>query len=75
MVALHTCWVLALLVFGWGNPVHRGWLALYTILQVFCAWILGTLGRRWTTRIIVIDELLVVHGPFHFIRTPIIRLS
>jgi methyltransferase len=55
---------------GWNQPLHMGWLALYAVLQLFRVWILGTLGPRWTTRIIVIDEPLVVRGPFRFIPHP-----
>jgi methyltransferase len=70
MVALHSAWVLCLLIFGYSQEIHLGWLALYAVLQVFRVWILGTLGRRWTTRIIVIDEPLVAKGPFRFIPHP-----
>jgi methyltransferase len=70
MVALHSAWVLCLLIFGFSQEIHLGWLALYAVLQVFRVWILGTLGRRWTTRIIVIDEPLVAKGPFRFIPHP-----
>ena len=70
MVALHSAWVLCLLIFGYSQDIHLGWLALYAVLQVFRVWVLGTLGRRWTTRIIVIDEPLVAKGPFRFIPHP-----
>jgi methyltransferase len=70
MVALHSAWLLCLLIFGYSQEIHLGWLALYAVLQVFRVWILGTLGRRWTTRIIVIDEPLVAKGPFRFIPHP-----
>ena len=70
MVTLHSAWVLCLLIFGYSQDIHLGWLALYAVLQVFRVWILGTLGRRWTTRIIVIDEPLVAKGPFRFIPHP-----
>lgn len=70
MVAIHSAWVLCLLIFGYSQDIHLGWLALYAVLQVFRVWILGTLGRRWTTRIIVIDEPLVAKGPFRFIPHP-----
>lgn len=70
MVALHSAWVLCLLIFGYSQEIHLGWLALYAVLQVLRVWILGTLGRRWTTRIIVIDEPLVAKGPFRFIPHP-----
>jgi len=70
MVALHSAWVLCLLIFGYSQDIHLGWLALYAVFQVFRVWIIGTLGRRWTTRIIVIDEPLVAKGPFRFIPHP-----
>lgn len=70
MVGLHSAWVLCLLVFGFGQQIHLGWLAIYAVLQIFRVWILGTLGPRWTTRVIVIDEPLVAKGPFRFIPHP-----
>ena len=70
MVALHSAWVLCLLVFGHAEEIHPLWLALYAVLQVFRVWILGTLGPRWTTRIIVTDTPLVTKGPFRFIPHP-----
>lgn len=70
MVALHSAWIVALVVFGWQNPVSWPWLAVFALLQVFRVWILATLGRRWTTRIIVLPEPLVARGPFRFIRHP-----
>ncbi|EEB85237.1 isoprenylcysteine carboxyl methyltransferase family protein [Roseobacter sp. GAI101] len=70
MVALHSAWMLCLLVFGHSEEIHPLWLALYAVLQVFRVWILGTLGPRWTTRIIVTDTPLVTNGPFRFIPHP-----
>ncbi|RYH01807.1 hypothetical protein EU805_11465 [Salipiger sp. IMCC34102] len=70
MVALHASWVVALVIFGWDEPLRYGWLAAYVILQVLRVWILATLGRRWTTRIIVTDTPLVATGPFRYIPHP-----
>jgi methyltransferase len=71
MVAMHSAWIVALLVFGWNEAVSLPWLALYAVLQLFRIWILGTLGRRWTTRVIVLEgEELVARGPFRFVRHP-----
>lgn len=70
MVALHSAWVTALVLLGWDEPVHLGWLAAYAVLQAFRVWILATLGGRWTTRIIVTDEPLVARGPFALMRHP-----
>jgi len=70
MVALHTGWVLALVLFGYNQPVAWPWLLVYAVLQIFRLWILATLGERWTTRIIIIDEPLVRSGPFAFVNHP-----
>lgn len=70
MVSLHTLWILALVVFGYNQPLSHGWLVVFALMQVFRVWILGTLGSRWTTRIIILEEPLVTRGPFRFFRHP-----
>ena len=70
MVALHTLWVGSLLIFGYDQQVHPLWLAIFIALQALRIWILASLGPRWTTRIIVLDEPLVTRGPFRFIPHP-----
>ncbi len=70
IVALHSAWIAALVWFGQNEPLRWGWLALFALLQLGRIWILASLGPRWTTRIIVLDEPLVVHGPFRLIRHP-----
>ena len=70
MVLMHASWLVAILLLGWDEAILPFWLILYIILQGFRLWILGTLGRRWTTRIIVTDTPLVASGPFRFIPHP-----
>jgi methyltransferase len=70
IVALYAAWIAALAWFGWDQPVHLGWLAVFAVLQLLRAWVLVTLGPRWTTRIIVIEEPLVRRGPFRLIPHP-----
>lgn len=70
MVAMHSAWIVCLLVFGYDETVAFGWLAVFAVLQVFRVWILGTLGSRWTTRIIILEEPLVVRGPFKYSSHP-----
>ena len=70
MVIMHTVWVVALVWFGAGNPVSLFWLVLFAILQMFRIWILTSLGSRWTTRIIVLDEPLVIKGPYRYFKHP-----
>jgi methyltransferase len=41
------------------------------VLQVLRIWTLGTLGRRWTTRIIILPHApLVDTGPYRFVSHP-----
>ncbi len=70
MVAMHSAWIMYLLVFGHDEPISIAWLLLFAVLQCLRVWILSTLGERWTTRIIVLEEPLVVHGPFRYFSHP-----
>jgi len=70
MIALHSLWVFGLLLAGHVQQVNYFWLAVFGVLQFFRVWILVTLGERWTTRIIVLDEPLVLEGPFKYFRHP-----
>jgi methyltransferase len=46
-------------------------LILYVLLQVVRYWVIGSLGRYWTHRIITLDrEPLVRRGPYKYIRHP-----
>jgi methyltransferase len=58
IVAVHAAWLIAFLLF-------------YLILQGLRFWVMWTLGRRWTTRIIVLpDQPLVSAGPYRFLPHP-----
>lgn len=71
VVALHAAWLGGLWLLAWERPVQPGWLAAYVVLQVLRAWVLLTLGPRWTTRIIVVPgETLVRRGPYRFLPHP-----
>tara|TARA_R110001599_G_scaffold64982_1_gene183243 strand:+ start:911 stop:1408 length:498 start_codon:yes stop_codon:yes gene_type:complete len=70
MVAMHSVWIACLIFFGYDEAVTFGWLAIFAVLQVFRLWILGSLGGRWTTRIIILEEPLVVRGPFKYVSHP-----
>jgi methyltransferase len=71
IVALHTIWLVGLWVLAWDRPVQPAWVAVYVLLEVLRAWVLVSMGRRWTTRIIVVPgETLVAKGPYRFIPHP-----
>jgi methyltransferase len=47
------------------------WLSIFILLELARAWVLATLGKRWTTRIIVLaDAPLVEGGPYRFVNHP-----
>lgn len=70
MVAIHVAWIAALIAFGAGNAISMGWLIVFIILQFFRVWVLVSLGRRWTTRIIVTGEPLIKQGIYAYVRHP-----
>ena len=70
IVAVHAGWLAAIAVLGAGEAVRGPWLAAYALLQVFRVWILVSMGRRWTTRIILTRTPLVARGPFRWFRHP-----
>jgi methyltransferase len=71
IVAVHTLWLAALWWLAPGKAVSWPLIGLFLLLQLGRLWVLATLGRRWTTRIIVVPgEQLVARGPFRFVRHP-----
>lgn len=71
IVALHAAWLGALWIFGWSAQVDFVWLAIFAALQVLRIWVLGTLGPRWTTRIIILPGApLVAKGPYKVLSHP-----
>ena len=71
LIAVHFCWIFGLWWLGHGRPASLPWLAIYLLLQIGRAWVLWTLGRRWTTRIFMLpDAPLVRAGPYRFVDHP-----
>ena len=73
IVVLHTLWLAGL----WYVVLARGLrpdlllLVVFVILQGGRAWVLATLGPRWTTRILVVPgEQLVARGPYRYLSHP-----
>lgn len=71
IVALHSAWLLSLWLLALQRPVSLPLLALFGLVECARIWVLRTLGRRWTTRIIVVPgEQLVRRGPYRFLNHP-----
>jgi methyltransferase len=71
LVALHGSWLLGLWIFGHGRSVDPIWLAVFILLQAARVWVIVSLGRRWTTRVIVLPGIApIAHGPYRWLRHP-----
>jgi len=71
-VALHAAWLasLVLLVPADTAPVWQ-LLAAFALLQPARLWVIASLGRRWTTRLIVLPGAqLVERGAYRYLRHP-----
>jgi methyltransferase len=71
IVALHAAWLAGLWLLAWRTAPAPVWIALYIVVQGLRVWTLASLGRRWTTRVIVVPgETAVRRGPYRFMRHP-----
>ena len=72
IVGLHGAWFVAMLaMIPIDAPPHWRWLAFFFVLQLGRIWVLASLGRFWTTRIVTLPGApLVRRGPYRFMRHP-----
>lgn len=71
IVLLHASWIAGLWLLAWDRSISPWWLGVFVALQIMRIWVLATLGRRWTTRIIVLPGApLVLRGPYRFFSHP-----
>lgn len=71
IVAVHTFWLLALWWLARGRQIDGFWLGLFVLLELARIWVLASIGRRWTTRIIILPGApLVRRGPYRFVHHP-----
>ena len=71
-IALHAAWLIALATtVPAATPPNGPLLALFFLLQGGRVWVIASLGRRWTTRLIVLRAApLVAAGPYRWFRHP-----
>jgi methyltransferase len=72
IVLLHACWLAGMAAtVPLATPPSWPLLATYAVLQVGRVWVLASLGRRWTTRVMVLPGApLVRKGPYRLLRHP-----
>jgi methyltransferase len=72
LVLLHTAWLVALYFFV-PPEAAVSWLliGLYLLLQAARLWVVSSLGRFWTTRVITLPGApLVRRGPYRWLKHP-----
>lgn len=71
IVAVHVLWLAALWWFAPARPIDGFWLGLFVLIELARIWVLVSIGRRWTTRIIILPEApLVQRGPYRWVNHP-----
>jgi methyltransferase len=71
IVALHVFWLLGLWRFGHAHRINPIWFAIFILLQAGRLWVIASLGRRWTTRVIVLPGVPpFARGPYRWLRHP-----
>lgn len=71
MLALHSAWLVGLWWLGHARSVDPLLLGVFILLQAGRLWVIASLGRRWTTRIIVLPGApLVARGPYRWLKHP-----
>jgi methyltransferase len=76
MVALHSSWIVAMLLEGWLQGAALSslwwlWLGLFLIAQVLRYMIILSLGKLWNTRIIIVPNTKLVRtGLYGFVKHP-----
>lgn len=71
IVILHATWLIGMWPLAYDRSLDPRFFVIVVALQLARFWVLATLGRRWTIRIIVVPgEKLVARGPYRFLQHP-----
>lgn len=71
MVILHAAWLIGMWRLAYDRPLDPLFFAIVVVLQIARFWVLVTLGRRWTIRVIVVPgEKLIARGPYRLLQHP-----
>ncbi|MGH1341402.1 MAG: isoprenylcysteine carboxyl methyltransferase family protein [Nannocystales bacterium] len=72
---LHGGWMVGWLMEGWSSAtlpeLWWAWVGVFGLAQGLRYWAIGTLGRRWNTRVLVLaGRAPIARGPYRFLPHP-----
>ena len=71
LVTLHSLWLFGVWMLGHDRAIDTLWFAVFVLLQAARPWVIASLGRRWTTRVMVLPGAApVARGPYRWLRHP-----
>jgi methyltransferase len=71
IVALHAAWLAGLWLLARNADISLALFAVFLVLQLLRVWVIASLGKRWTTRIIVLPGApLRSVGPYRYLSHP-----
>lgn len=71
IVLVHVGWLASLWWLAPYRPINLPLLAIFALVECARIWVIRSLGKRWTTRIIVVPgEKLVTRGPYKYLDHP-----
>ena len=71
-IVLHSTWIISVFIFAPQNKEFNIYfLIIFFIMQIARLWVLISLGKFWTTRIISqVDQPLIKKGPYKYFKHP-----
>ncbi|MDC0074919.1 hypothetical protein OAK17_08710 [Alphaproteobacteria bacterium] len=71
-IVLHSTWIISIFIYAPQNKeANFLFLIIFFIMQIARVWVLVTLGKFWTTRIISpLDQPLIKKGPYKYFKHP-----
>jgi len=71
LTSILALWLAGLWLLAWGRALEVHWLTAFAVSMALKLWVIATLGRRWTARIIILPNApLVRSGAYRIVPHP-----